>query len=341
MDFQTNIPLSQLTTMRIGGNAQLVARVASNVELQKVYQNYKKQGVPIYVIGGGSNLIVHDEGFSGVIIKNEIMGIAVLENTPSYARVRACSGENWDAFVKYTIDLGFSGIEAMSGIPGTAGASPVQNIGAYGQEISDTLESLEAYDTQTDSFVTLSWDDCNFSYRNSIFRGRDAGRYIITSITLSLGKEKPTPPFYDSLQKYLETYKIDMNIVTLPIIRSAVLAIRLSKLPDPNKLPNAGSFFKNPIVEKWKADDLARTYNDMPAFPLDDKRTKIPAGWLIETVGLRGEVIYGMKVHDNNAVVLINESANSYANLAAARKEIIDKVYRQFSIKLEQEPLEL
>lgn len=327
--------------MRIGGSTNVVVQVTSNEELRKAYQTYKNQGLPIYVIGAGSNLIAHDEGFSGAIIRNVIMGITVLENTPSFAKIKAGSGESWDAFVKYTVDLGFSGIETLSGIPGTVGAAPVQNIGAYGQEISDTLESLEAYDTQTDSFVTLTWEDCEFSYRHSIFRGREAGRYIITSITLSLGKQQPEPPFYDSLQKYLETYAIDMSNVTLPVIRSAVLAIRLSKLPDPTKRPNSGSFFKNAIVEKWKADDLARTYPDMPTFPVDDDHVKIPAGWLIETVGLKGEVLYGMKVHDGNAVVLINESANSYANLSAAREEIVNRVNMQFGIRLEQEPLEL
>jgi UDP-N-acetylmuramate dehydrogenase len=327
--------------MRIGGNANLVVHVTSKEELRQAYQTYKNHAIPIYVIGGGSNLIAHDEGFAGVIIKNEISGIQLIENTPTSATVKASSGEGWDVLVKYTVDAGLSGIEALSGIPGTVGAAPVQNIGAYGQELSDTLLSLEAYDTQNDTFVTLTWEECELSYRYSIFKGREAGRYVITSISLMLRKQPPQPPFYDSLQKYLESYQLDTENLTVQIIRSAVLAIRQNKLPDPMKRPNSGSFFKNVIVERWKANDLATTHTDMPTFPVDDEHVKIPAGWLIEAVGLKGEVLNGMKVHDGNAVVLINESANSYANLAAAREKIISRVFEKFSIRLEQEPLEL
>lgn len=341
VNIQTNIPLSQLTTMRIGGNANTVVHITNNEELRQAYQTYKNQGLPIYVIGGGSNLIAHDEGFAGVIVKNEITGIQLIEDTPTSATVKASSGESWDVLVKYTVDAGLAGIEALSGIPGTVGAAPVQNIGAYGQELSDTLLSLEAYDTLNDTFVTLTWEECELSYRNSIFKGREAGRYVITSISLMLRKQPPQPPFYDSLQKYLEAYKLDMENLSVQIIRSAVLAIRLGKLPDPTKRPNSGSFFKNVIVERWKANDLANTHTDMPTFPVDDDRVKIPAGWLIEAVGLKGELLYGMKVHDGNAVVLINESANSYGNLAAAREEIVNRVYKQFGIQLEQEPIEL
>jgi UDP-N-acetylmuramate dehydrogenase len=327
--------------MKIGGNANYVADVTSDEELQQLYQNTKKLGQPIYVIGGGSNLIAHDEGFPGVIIHNKIMGVEILDDNPETLTVAAGAGEIWDNLVKQMVERGVSGIEAMSGIPGTVGAAPVQNIGAYGQELANTFVSLDAYDTTTDSYVTLKWDDCGFSYRHSIFRGAAAGRYIITRVTLTLNKKRPEPPFYDSLEKYLEKNQIGTMSVTVQVIRDAVLDIRSTKLPDPNILPNSGSFFKNAVVEKWKADDLLKTYPDMTSFVVDDKNTKIPAGWLIETCDLKGAEMHGIKVHDDNAVVLVNKSATSYADLAAARKEIISAVRDKFQIVLEQEPLEL
>lgn len=341
MNIQTNISLKQLTTMKLGGNASYVADVTSPDDVQYVFHNRGKPIQPVYVIGGGSNLIAHDEGFPGIIILNKIMGIEIIDDNPSSTTVAVGGGESWDGLVKFTVDRNLSGIEAMSGIPGTVGAAPVQNIGAYGQELADTFVSLEAYDTTSDAFVTLKWEDCNFSYRSSIFRTTDIGRYVIIKVTLTLQKKLPEPPFYDALQKYLDTQGTDIRSVTVSTIRDAVLSIRANKLPDPTLLPNTGSFFKNAIVEKWKADDLLKTYVDMPTYPVDENHVKIPAGWLIETAELKGEVLHGMKVHDGNAVVLVNQSATSYADLAAAREEIVSTVRDKFQIALEQEPLEL
>ena len=341
MNVQTNIPLSTLTTMKLGGNANYVADVTTKDELQQIYNNSKKINQPVYVIGGGSNLIAHDEGFPGLIIHNKIMGITVTSDNAESTTITTGAGENWDGLVKYTIDLGLQGIEAMSGIPGTVGASPVQNIGAYGQELADTFISLEAYDTLNDTFVTLSWEDCGFSYRHSIFRGESQGRYIIASVTLTLYKKPPEAPFYDALEKYFTEQQIDSATATVQIVRDAVLKIRSNKLPDPTQVPNTGSFFKNAIVENWKAEDIAKTYDTLKTYPVDDGHMKIPAGWLIEACDLKGQELHGMRVHDGNAVVLVNESATSYSDLAAARDEIIGAVRDKFQIVLEQEPLEL
>jgi UDP-N-acetylmuramate dehydrogenase len=235
--------------------------------------------------------------------------------------------------------MNLSGIEAMSAIPGTTGAAPVQNVGAYGQEIADTLISLEAYDRDTDSFVTLQNEACKFSYRQSIFRGEAAGRYVITSVTLTLYKAAPQPPFYAAVQTYFDEHSITMY--TPQIIRDAVIAIRSEKLPDPTVLPNTGSFFKNAVIEDWQLADLKKAYPDIPAYDMPDGHFKIPTGWLIEQVGFKGKTLHGMRVHDKNALVLINESAKSYNDLAAARDEIIGKVRDTFRITIEQEPLEL
>jgi len=327
--------------MRIGGNANYVCEVTSEEELQQLYQNSKKLGQPVYVIGGGSNLIARDSGFPGVIIHMRIKGIEILEDTHESTTVAVSAGETWDVFVKQMVERDLSGIEAMSGIPGTVGAAPVQNIGAYGQELADTFVSLEAYDTQQDSFVTLRKEECGFSYRHSIFRGEQAGRYIITRVTLRLLKKRPEPPFYDALQQYLEQHQIGTMTVTVQIIRGAVLEIRSNKLPDPDKLPNAGSFFKNPIVEKTYAEQLALQYPEIPYYPFDETHVKIPAGWLIQSCTFKGRVLHGIKVHDGNAVVLINQSARGYADLDAARREITTTVAQKFGINLQQEPLEI
>jgi len=339
VNIQTNTPLSTLTTMRLGGSANYVADVMTPDELRQVYQNAKRLNQPVYIIGGGSNLIAHDEGFSGVIIHMQIPGIEIIADDGTSTTIKSGAGEIWDNLVKFSVDRNLNGIAAMSGIPGTVGAAPVQNIGAYGQELADTFVSLEAYDISEDRFITLSLDDCEFSYRHSIFRGKSQGRYAIINVTLKLYKSPPQPPFYSSLQKRLD--ESGVTDYTVQIIRDNVLAIRADKLPDPALLPNSGSFFKNAIIEKWKLDDLLTTYPDMPSFAMDGGTFKIPAGWLIENADLKGSVISGIKVHDGNAVVLINQSATTYADLSAARDSIIDTVRDKFQIILEQEPLEL
>ncbi len=325
--------------MRLGGNASYVADVTNATELRQIYLNAKNISQPVYVVGGGSNLIAHDDGFKGVIVHNKIPSITVVSDDALSTTIKAGAGGPWDRLVMFAVEKNLSGIEAMSGIPGTVGAAPVQNIGAYGQELADTFVSLEAYDTTTDTFVQLSSEDCSFSYRHSIFRGDAAGRYVITHVTLRLLKKPLEPPFYGSLQKYFDDAGV--TLYSANIIRDAVLAIRASKLPDPTKLPNAGSFFKNPIVEPWLADPIRAEYPDAPMYAMDEKRVKIPAGWLIEQCNLKGQVLHGMKVHEDNAVVLINESATTYQDLADARSEIISTVRDKFRITLEQEPLEL
>ena len=339
MNVQTNILLSTLTTMKIGGNANYVIEVTNRDELRQAYLNAKKLNLPVYVIGGGSNLIARDEGFAGVIILDKVPGITIVSDDYDSMTISGGGGEKWDDFVKFSVEHSLSGIEALSGIPGTVGAAPVQNIGAYGQELADNFVSLEAYDSQTDQFVMLGWDQCNFSYRHSIFRGSEAGRYAIYQITVKLYKKQLEPPFYESLQHRLDEQGI--TEFTPQIIRDNVLAIRADKLPDPTQLPNAGSFFKNAIVEQWQADPIKQEHPDAKTYDLGNGKVKIPAGWLIEAADMKGEELYGMKIHDKNAVVLINQSANSYADLANAREEIIDTVRNKFQITLEQEPLEL
>lgn len=339
MDVHTNIPLKKYTTMRLGGNARFMTEAHSPEEIAEACRNAKAQNLPIFILGGGSNVIVHDEGFAGIVIRNRIAGFEVVADEPGQTTLKIGAGENWDSVVKRTVDMNLSGIEAMSAIPGTAGAAPVQNVGAYGQEIADTLVSLEAYDIQNDQFVMLQSADCGFSYRHSIFRGDAAGRFVITSITIRLYKDAPQPPFYKAVQDYFDEHSI--TLYTPQAIRDAVIEIRKNKLPDPEITPNTGSFFKNAIVEDWQLTDLKKDYPDIPTYDMPDGRYKVPTGWLIEQVGYKGKTLHGMRVHDKNALVLINESAQNYADLEAARDEIIGAVRDKFRITIEQEPLEI
>ncbi|MEP6710726.1 MAG: UDP-N-acetylmuramate dehydrogenase [Candidatus Saccharibacteria bacterium] len=339
MDIHTNIPLKNYTTMRLGGPARFMGEAFSADDVAEIYHNAKAQNLPVFILGGGSNVVAHDDGYSGIVVRNRIPGFEVLSEDEVSVTIKIGAGENWDSVVKRAVDMNLSGIETMSAIPGTTGAAPVQNVGAYGQEIADTLVSLEAYDSQTDRFVILENSDCGFSYRHSIFRGDEAGHYVITSITLKLRRSPMQPPFYEALQEYFDTKA--MTIFTPQIIRDAVIAIRHDKLPDPVERPNNGSFFKNSVVEDWQLKDLRKTYPDIPAYDLGNGSYKIPTGWLIEQAGFKGKLLHGIRVHDKNALVLINESASSYSDLAAARDEIIGTVRDMFRITITQEPLEL
>lgn len=339
MDIHTNIPLKNYTTMRLGGPARFMADVHSTEDLINVYKNAKAKNVPVFVLGGGSNVIAKDDGFPGLVIRIRIPGFETIADDLNTTTLKIGAGENWDETVKKTVDMRLTGIEAMSAIPGTVGAAPVQNVGAYGQEIADTLLSLEAYDTETDQIVTLQKEDCLFRYRDSIFRNSAKGRYVILNITIQLSKNQPQAPFYDSLQAYFDTHGI--NIFTHQIVRDAVVAIRAEKLPDPSVVANTGSFFKNAIVENWQLADIQKQYPDIKVYDMGNGTTKIPSGWLIEKAGLKGQLLHGMRVYDKNALVLVNEAATGYADLAAARDEIIGKVRDMFRVAIEQEPLEI
>jgi len=338
MQIHTNIPLKNFTTMKIGGNARFMTEVRTPDEVASVYRNAKNHSLPIFILGGGSNVIAKDDGYNGIVVRMRIPGFEIVADDINNTTIRIGAGEDWDSVVKRAVDMHLSGVEAMSGIPGTAGAGPVQNMGAYGQEIADSLQSVDAYDSQIDSFVTLKNAECGFSYRNSIFRSQIT-RYVITSITLKLSKNQPQPPFYDTLQKYFDEHSI--KIFTQDIVRNAVIEIRKCKLPDPAILPNSGSFFKNSMVEKWQLSDLQKIDPNIPLYDMGNGKYKVPSGWLIEKAGLKGALIHGMRVYEKNALVLVNESATSYNDLAIARDEIIGKVRDQFRIQIEQEPLEI
>lgn len=331
MHIRNDVSLADYSTMRLGGLADSLTTVKTVQELQDAVAWAESHHVPILILGGGSNVIFSD-GFKGLVIVNAIAGFEMVGDTT----IRVGAGENWDAAVQRSVEMGLHGIEFLSAIPGTSGATPVQNVGAYGAQISDVLTELQAYDLQNHRIVTLSNQDCGFKYRDSIFKSPVDRRYIITSITLQLSKKMPEPPFYASLQKYLDAHHV--TTFTPQVIRDAVVAIRSVKLPNPTLIANTGSFFKNPIVGAELAAKLLTKNPDLPHWGMPGGRVKLAAGWLIEQAGLKNYAAHGMRVYQNHALVLVNEHAKTYADLAAFRDEIIAKVYTAFGVTLEQEP---
>lgn len=342
MKIHENVPLASLTTMRIGGDARYVIELMQKAEIPEALDFALSRSLPVWVMGGGANTLAHDEGFEGVVILNKLMGVEILSESEERLKVRAMGGVVWDDLVDLVSQKGFSGIEAMSAIPGTVGAAPVQNIGAYGQDLAQVVVNVEAYDRDKHEFVTLTKPEMNLGYRHTRFNyGEDAGRFLIVSVTLELKKQRMQPPFYNSLQRYIDEHN-ETNFAPQDI-RRMVMAIRSEKLPDPAEVPSAGSFFKNVYVNK--AGALVAEERGIPVWR-DEKDGvlrggKINSGWLIEACGLKGQKLHGYRISEKAALVLINEDGVGYRELDLARKEIIAEVQQKFGFVIEQEPVEI
>jgi UDP-N-acetylmuramate dehydrogenase len=339
MNIQRNVPLRNYSTMRLGGTATYLVDIHDRNELQEALAWAEQATLPVIMIGSGSNIIWKDEGYSGLILVNKILRFDELVEDEENYYVTVGAGEGWDSVVARTTAKGMTGIEALSLIPGTAGATPVQNVGAYGQEIADTLVSVEAYDTQTKQFTTIATSELGFGYRTSVLKTTARGRFFITAITLHLLHAQPQPPFYAAVQQYFEEH--DIHAYTPQAIRSAVIAIRQSKLPDPAVVANTGSFFANPVIDMSQFVQLQSDYPVAPPhWQTTDGRIKLPAAWLVEQAGFKNshDPKTGMATWPQQSLVLVNEHATSTAQLLAFRDEIIQKVQALFNITLEQEP---
>lgn len=338
MNIQENVDLSAHSTMRLGGKARWLAEVSSEEEVRELVEWAKAKQAAFLIIGDGSNIVWRDEGFPGLIIVNCLRGRKLLSEDENGATIWVAGGEKWDDVVAWTVEKGWGGIEFLSKIPGTAGAAPVQNIGAYGAELADTLVEVEAFDTQSVAFGGIAKEACGFAYRTSRFKDTDKGRFLITGIVLRLTKSQPAPPFYESLQAYFDEHKItDYSRET---IRDAVTAIRSVKLPDPSVVNNNGSFFTNPIIPAEQFEKLKSKYPDIKGWPASDGPTKVAAGWLVEQAGFKGvhDPETGMATWPAQSLVLVNEHAKNTANLLAFKQKIVSKVDELFGIVLEQEP---
>lgn len=337
MDIQKNVDLSNHSTMRLGGKAKSFTTVTTKEELVDALTWAENEGAQTVIIGEGSNIFWSDDGFDGLVIACSIKGFECTAEDEKSATYSIGSGENWDSVVERTAQKGLSGIECLSLIPGTAGATPVQNVGAYGQEIAQTLTSVEAYDNQEKTFVTIAANECSFGYRTSRFKTTDKGRYFITGITLRLNKTPLQPPFYAVLESFLATHNItDYSPLSL---RNAVVAIRSDKMPDWHKIANNGSFFANPIVSPEKYETLKQSYPELVGWEYEGGY-KLSAGWLLEKAGLRGihDPETGMATSEKTALVLINEHAKTTEDLLEFKEKIVDAIKEKFGITLEQEP---
>ncbi len=334
-----NISLKDYSTMRLGGNARYLCEVEDYRDIAKIAEFAVANNLPIKMIGSGSNIIWSDNGFPGVVIVNKIAGYDVQDQGEQQFIVVG-AGENWDWAVERSVEAGMSGIEQLSLIPGTAGATPVQNVGAYGREIADVLVCVQAYDLTNKQMVVIPKSNCGFSYRNSRFKAEDKDRFLITSITLSLTKNKPMPPFYNSVTAYLDKNEIPHGQVTSQILRQAVIDIRKEKLPDPKEIANCGSFFHNPIISMMDLVPIREKYPSIIYWPVGEDEAKVSAGWLLEQLGLKGyhEPNTGIAVWDKQALVFVNEKATQTAQLIAFRDAVMKSVKDKFNIDLVQEP---
>ena len=338
MNIRQKVSLRDYSTIKLGGIAQYEADIISKDDLLAALAWAKDQNLPTIMVGTGSNIVWKDEGYSGLLLVNRIAGFDVIEQNADGAFIKIGAGENWDEVVKQSVEMGMSGLEQLSLIPGSAGATPVQNVGAYGQEISNVLVSIEAYDKQEQKFVTISPTDCEFGYRTSRFKTTDKGRFFIISIVVHLTKMMLNLTTYSDLGDYLEKNNI-LNPNSKQI-RDAVIAIRTAKLPDPAKNPNVGSFFTNPTINRSDFEELVSKFPLIRSWEMPNDQVKLSAAWLIENAGFKGykDVETGVFTWPTQPLVLVNESAKSTTDLIKTKQKIIDGVKAKFGVTLVQEP---
>jgi UDP-N-acetylmuramate dehydrogenase len=328
---QINKNLKEYNTFGISVKAEMFAVFSSIEELKQIlsFRNNKK----LLILGGGSNLLLTKD-FDGLVIKNEIKRFEVIEETASEVIVESGAGENWHEFVLNCIDKGFGGIENLSLIPGSVGASPMQNIGAYGVEIKDVFESLSAYHIASGEIHYFDKTKCEFGYRESIFKNKVKGKYIILTVTFRLTKNPTINSSYGAINEQLKVMGIQAP--TIKELSAAVIAIRQSKLPDPKIIGNAGSFFKNPTVEIALLEQIQKNYPDIPNYPALNGR-KLAAGWLIEKAGWKGRTFDNYGVHKLQALVLVNYGNCTGQEIFDLSSQIIQDVFEKFGVLLERE----
>lgn len=335
--FRENVPLAEKTTFKVGGTAEYYCEVNDKKALIKAIRFAKRNKLPIFILGGGSNVLLDDKGVKGLVIKFTGRGIDVVKETDTNVILKVQAGEIWDDLVKYAVRNDYQGIECLSGIPGTVGAAPVQNIGAYGQEMKDVFRKLAAFDGKRDKVVVFFRDDCQFGYRDSVFKkNKHKGRYIIMSVVMALNKGRNASITYNTLTNYLNRKKITSP--SIADVRTAVLALRKLKLEDPNNNCNAGSFFKNPIVDTKTFKLLKVKNSEMPFFELKDGKYKLFAGWLIEKAGWKGKKYGNASVSKKNALVITNPKGKaSSEEINQLSNKIIEDIKMKYGVELEPE----
>jgi len=332
---QQNVSLRPYNTFGIDENAGFLAIIDSTDDLDEVFMSGRFRSQRKMILGGGSN-VLFTRGFTGVVAKNEIKGIHIFKEDNTDVFVSVGAGENWHQFVLWSVERGFGGIENLSFIPGTVGAAPIQNIGAYGIEFKKVFHSLEAYEVKSGKLITFYKEDCKFSYRYSVFKGELKDQFVITKVNLRLKKNPEFNLSYGDIKVTLTQMGISEE-PTLKNVSQAIINIRQSKLPDPLDVGNAGSFFKNPVIEKLHFEALEAQFPDVQSYPVDADSVKIPAGWLIEKAGWKGYKDGEFGVHEKQALVLVNLGNARGKDILKLSRQIQKTVQQQFGIELERE----
>ncbi|MES2557192.1 MAG: UDP-N-acetylmuramate dehydrogenase [Bacteroidota bacterium] len=330
---QSNVSLQPYNTFGIDVSATAFARFSSVSELETVLLE-NNGNLPLFILGGGSN-VLFTKPVNALVLKNELKGFEHVNETDDTIDIRVGAGEEWHTFVRYCVEKGWGGVENLSLIPGSVGASPMQNIGAYGAEIKDCFVELTAFQIEKRELHMFSAADCAFGYRESVFKRDLKGQYIIVSVTYRLQKHPQFNTAYGAIQTELEA----MNVTELSVsaISQAVMNIRNSKLPNPKELGNAGSFFKNPVVDPAVVTALKERFPEVPNYPQPDGSVKLAAGWLIEQAGWKGKRVGNCGVHARQALVLVNYGGATGDEIYALSQAVLDDVQQQFGVLLERE----
>ncbi len=332
IELTENFSLKDFNTFGIAATSRYFAELKTIDDITEFLQSEYSEINPKLVLGGGSNLLFTGN-FEGIIIYPNLKGIEHMGEDEGKALLRVAAGENWDEFVAYCVEQNLGGIENLSLIPGNVGATPIQNIGAYGVEIREVIEKVETISIESGESRIFLNHECNFGYRDSIFKNELKNKYIVTHVTYRLNREHKFITGYGNLEAELNNYPE----TTIRNIRKAVIAIRRKKLPDPEEMGNAGSFFKNPIVKKEQADTLKKHYPKMPAYPLEESFVKLSAAWLIETCKWKGKKINNIGTYKKQPLVIVNYGNASGVEILEFSKKIQKAVINQFAIQLEPE----
>ncbi|MFP4023819.1 MAG: UDP-N-acetylmuramate dehydrogenase [Thiohalospira sp.] len=331
-EIKVNFPLKKYNTFGIDVKTRYFSTCSSIDELIQSINIQKKENLPLMILGGGSN-VLFTENFTGIIIQPALKGVEVVNENSRAVQLKVGAGEDWDEFVEYCVEKGWGGIENLSLIPGNVGTSPIQNIGAYGMEVKDVITEVETLEIDTFKIHRFKNADCQFGYRDSIFKRTLKGKHIITHVFFRLNKKPEFILDYGNLKNELSTY----GEINLQNIRKAVIDIRNAKLPNPEETGNAGSFFKNPVIGFNAFEQLKKSYPEIPFFLLDNKLVKIPAGWLIEKAGWKGKRGGNVGVHQKQALVLINLGKATGKEVIQLAHKIQQSVKDMFGIELEME----
>lgn len=334
MEIRQHIPLAPYTTFKVGGTADYFCRARSPEDIQEAIIFARDKNIPFFVLGGGSNILVADEGYRGLVIQLDLRGV-FFEDRGGEVLCRVAAGEKWDDFVALTVARGLYGLENLSGIPGTVGASPVQNIGAYGVEVKETIVRVETIDASTNTIKNFSNRACRFGYRTSFFKSLQGKNFIITRVTFLLQKKGSLNLSYKDVREYFKEKKI---MPTLEEVRAAILEIRSRKFPDLARYGTAGSFFKNPIISKSRFKKLHERFSNAPSYPVNKRFVKVPAGWLIQEVGgYKGFEQDAVRSFENQALVIVNTRNASAVDIFKYARMIQEEIQKKTEIILEFE----